>query len=108
MTSSTSRAHPWQVELRSSNETRRAALRHYMIEVVRDLVTSGAISVGRGDRLEDVLRRELGRVLVEVQADFAAVSVEVGAGLLGGLEKMLFKKIGDLASRVGEVVRGGK
>lgn len=75
--------------------TKREALRHYFVEVIRDLVTRGVISRAAGEPLDQILIRESAAILAEIQADFAAVGVEVAVGLGRGLELMVQKKVSE-------------
>lgn len=75
---------------------RREALKYYFLEVVRDLVMRGVLSRQQGQPLEEILQQEAARVFAEIQLDFASVGIEVGVGLVGGLEKMLYRKLGEL------------
>ena len=76
--------------------TKREALKHYFVEVVRDLITRGVISRAAGEPLESVIRRESETILKEIQQDFAVVGLEVIVGLGRGLEVMAQKKIAEL------------
>jgi hypothetical protein len=71
---------------------KREALKFYVVEVVRDLVTRGVISRAAGEPLDRILVREAAAIMAEVQADFAAVGLEVAVGLGRGIELMVQKK----------------
>ncbi len=83
---------------------RRAALRSYFLEVVRDLVQRGVLRQQAGQSLADVLRVEMRVVLGDVQADFAAVAAEIGVGLLGGVEAIVSNRINTFVGGVGRAI----
>jgi hypothetical protein len=75
--------------------SKREALKHYFVEVIRDLVTRGVIRRAAGEPLEDIIARESAVILAEIQQDFAAVGLEVVVGLGRGLELMAQKKVSE-------------
>jgi hypothetical protein len=82
----------------SMSSIKHEALRRYFIEVIRDLVTRGVISRAAGEPINQILIRESATIMVEIQADFAAVGVEVAVGLGRGLELMVQKKVAEWVS----------
>lgn len=82
---------------------RRQALRDYLLEIARDLVSHGQVHVQRGQPLEDVIRTAPGAVLAVVSEDLAIVGRELGAGFALGLGGMLQQR---LPGPAGEVVAG--
>lgn len=76
--------------------SKREALKHYFVEVIRELVTRGVIRRAAGEPIDQILHRESAAILAEIQADFASVGLEVAVGLGRGLELMAQKKIAEL------------
>ena len=62
---------------------RRAALRNYLMEVMRDLVARGVVRRAYGQRLTDVLAAEMPKIAREMEQDLAAIGLEIGGSLLG-------------------------
>lgn len=80
------------------NREKREALQHYFVEVIRDLVTRGAIKHAAGEPIDSIIIRESALILEEIQQDFAAVGFQVILGIGRGLELMAQKKVADLMS----------
>ena len=68
--------------------TRRDHLREWAKEVIKDGMTRGAIR--RGDSAPDVIEWILRAAASDLQADLAAILVEVGIPVASGLAAALF------------------
>lgn len=63
---------------------RRSALRTYLVEVTRELITRGALRMAKGQTIDDVVRGDLPTILREAGKDFKTIGGEMIGGLVQG------------------------